>query len=360
METVIVFEASSPHGNLEAIVEQDERVAYLYVSATENDRLPVKSCWVRNLGHAPEELDRSGMNDGIPPMLPRRNCRDPQGASPLETSQLEIVWFPEGDGVALLEKGEMLAVIPPWGIVGDFPGYARDALGESKLCWGLQDDTLMRKRISEAIDYWEQWDAEESPWAKCQNAFLNEYERVLGPHSRYFGIDGGRWPAKALIQTDLEDGTYLSTLGISLRPQPQIEMYCETPSEFRRFEFAACFAPGTNPETIPRMAAYLSGQSSLPWQRFTFLGNGHTIPCDAFAGDSDLCRFTSVLLVDQPESAPQFSFPTPGGDRISLLWVVPITEAEREIAVSKGSKELIASFPANWPLHVIGLRPAST
>jgi len=353
----ILLEETSPHGNLEAVVEQDERVAYLYVRAPYRDDLTAKSCWVRNLAAAPEQLDVAGMQQGMAPMLPGEHCLCPEGDAPLEASRLEILWFPEGDGVALLEDGEPLAVIPSWGITGEFPGYARDARGESDLCWGLEGATGIIKRVRAAADYWKTWDETPAPWPTCQDAFLKDYEGVLGPHTRYFAIDGKNWPPKALIRTDTASGIYLLTLGVSLRPQPQVEMYYEDPSDFRRFEFAACFAPGSREESIRRLANYLSAQSGLPWENITFLGNGHTIPCDAFAEDPDLCHFTAVLFIDHPPGAPELNPPRMGNDRVMLLWVVPITESERQMVVEKKSAEFIARFPADWPLHVIARRP---
>lgn len=356
-EPHLVLEDSSPHGNLEAVVEQDERVAYLYVRAPQRKDLGIKSCWLRNLAAAPEELDREGMENGIPPMLPREYCLHPEGMEPLDATRLKVVWLPEGDGIALLEDGEPLAVIPSWGITGDFPGYARDAQGESMLCWGLSEATVIHERVKAADAYWRSWDSDPGPWAACQDAFLAEYERVLGPHSRYFAIDGQRWPTKAMTLTTTPEGTYLLTLGISLRPQPQVEMYYEDASEFRRFEFAACLAPGTDEQTITQLAKYLSGQAGLPWNNITFLGNGHTIPCDAFAEDPGLRHFTAVLLVDHPPGAPEFNPPRMDGDRVMLLWVVPVTEAERKLIMEKKSAEFIERFPADWPLHVIANRP---
>ncbi len=352
-EPQVVLDDTSPHGNLQAIVEQDERVAYLYVRALQREDLGTRSCWLRNLAPAPEELDRDGMEEGIPPMLPREHCLHPEGMAPLDATRLEIVWFPEGDGIALLEDGKPLAVIPSWGITGDFPGYARDARGESMLGWGLSGAEAIPERVRAAITWWRNG----SPWKECQDAFLAEYERVLGPRSRYFAIDGQRWPNKAMVRTDTKEGSYLLTLGISLRPQPQVELHYEDPADLRRFEFAACLVPGTDEQTIMQLARYLSGQSNLPWENLTFLGNGHTVPCDAFSEDPGLRHFTAVLLVDHPPGAPEINPLRMDGDRVMLLWVVPITEAERQLIVEERSAEFIERFPADWPLHVIAKRP---
>lgn len=352
----IVIEEASPHGNLEAIIEQDERVAHLYLRAPDYEDFGIKTCWIRNLSKAPDTLDIDGMRQGAPPMLPSEFCLHPQGQVPLDPGRLRFVWFPEGDGVALLEDDEMLAAIPAWGGIKGFSGYARDCIGQSPLCWKLDDPTGFNARISAAERFWLKWNPVETPWRAFQDAFLAAYEAVLGPHSRYYAIDGGDWPPKALVRFDRPECTYLLTMGISLRPQPSVEMYYDDPTDYRRFEFGACISPEVSDETISNLARYLSGQSALPWNQFTFFAHGHTIRCDAFANDAALCAFTSILLVESPQSAPDLNPPRVDGERVSLLWAVPITSQEQHAAEREGSRVIIERFPVTWPLHMIGAR----
>lgn len=355
-EPEIVISSTSPHGTLEAIIDQDERVSYLYLRATNNEALGVKTCWVRNFVKAPEKLDVAGMREGIPPMLPRANCRYPKGQPPLDPQRLEIVWLPEGDGVAVLENGEMLASIPPWGGSGDFSGYARDCVGKSQFCWGLEDPSVYNHRIAAAKEYWASWDQDPSPWALCQDVFLAAYEKVLGPHACYFGIDRDEWPPRALIRVDHGDRVYLLTLGISLRPQPVAEMYVEDAAQHRRFEMAACFSSTVADELIMKLADYIAAQSDFPWRQFTFLAHGHTIGCDTFESDPTLYEHSALLLVKDPAGAPRFELPTMNGDPVSLLWLVPITQSERELAQEEGSKGLLPQMRPPETLHVIGER----
>lgn len=353
----IVAEEESPHRNLEAIVEQDDRVAYLYLIAREEPGIGFKSLWLRNLAPAPEVMDLEGMRNGIPPMLPREHCKHPAGKEALDASRLRFVWLPEGDGVAVMEDDEILGMIPPWGVIGDFPGYSRDATGESGLCWGLEDPAIIQSRISDAERFWQRWDEGESQWSECQNSMLEVYDQVWGPYTNYFAIDGKKWPPKALIRTKLADVTYLATLGISLRPQPQVEMHCEDPRDYRRFEFATCFDNAVANEIVKQFASYLSGQSSLPWAQFTFLGHGHTIRCETFSLDPSLRRFTAVLLLEQPATAPKIDLPFVAGEKVRLLWAIPITADEQAFCEKEGSMAFLKRFPESWPLHRIGNRP---
>ncbi len=354
----IILSDASPDGNLEVLIDQDDRVAHLWLRAPNDESFGIKSCWVRNLRKAPEQLDVAAMRNGIAPMLPREYCRYPNGQPPLDAKRLEVVWFPDGDGVAVLEDGEMLASIPPWGGYKGFHGYARDCNGQGPLCWGLEDASSFRERIAAAQRYWAAWDADPGPWKVCQNAFLAAYEKALGPYTRYFAIDGNRWPPRSLIRVDKGDRVYLLTLGISLRPQPAVAMYAEDPAAYSRIELGACFSSAVPEELIMSFASYLSGQSDFPWQRFTFLAHGHTIGCDVFTADASLREFTAALLVKNPPGAPEFELPAMGGNEVSLLWMIPITPAERRVAEEEGSKALLAMMDESSP-HIIGERKPS-
>jgi hypothetical protein len=317
----------------------------------------MKACWVRNFAEAPESLDVENMQEGTPPMLPREFCAYPEGQASLEPDRLRLVWFPEGDGIALMEDDEMLAAIPGWGGMNGFSGYARDCVGQSPLCWKLTDTTEFDRRIKQAEDYWCAWELEEeNPWSICQSSFLAAYEKCLGEDYRYFAINGEAWPPRALVRYDTDEFTYLLTVGISLRPQPLVEMYYEDPSDYRRFEFAACFSREVSDETVMDFAGYLSGQSNFPWECFTFLGHGHTLPCDSLASDPKFALFDSVLLTEKTTGAPQFDIPRIDGERVALLWAVPITEAERELAEQENSDTLASRFRDQNQLHVIESR----
>lgn len=134
----MLIESESPNGNVTAFAEDDSRCVYFYLQGAPGTEFGVRSCWVRNLLKAPLELDVAGMRRGIAPLLPAKECRHPDGAVPLDSAKLEIVWFEEGDAAALLHAGEILAVIPAWSGVDGFEGYARDCSAQSDLCWPLE------------------------------------------------------------------------------------------------------------------------------------------------------------------------------------------------------------------------------
>ncbi len=144
----IVLTSISPHGKVQAVVEDDDRTIYFYLNFVEQAQHPdtkVKTCWVRNRLPAPDQYEPTEMMRGVAPMLPAEYCVDAGPGEPLEASELRVVWFEEGDGAALLDDDDVLAVIPAWsGLIGDFQGYARDCSKESKLCWPLPTAAVFR------------------------------------------------------------------------------------------------------------------------------------------------------------------------------------------------------------------------
>ena len=353
MEPRTLIEDMSPNGNLQAFVEQDDRVAHFYLWGGPESPFGTRVCWVRNLKPGYDDPAQIGeaMQAGTPPMLHKGACRHPSGAVPLVGERLRIVWFEEGDAAALLEDGELLAVIPGWSGDGGMRGYARDCTEPTSLCWPLAPalETLA-SRVRRAQAFWDSWSSETNPWTGMQDALIAAYG-ALGAYSNYYAIDGGKWPPKAMLRIPVGDSVVLVTLGISLRPQPKVEGAFEDPSPHRRIELGMCLGPPfATDEHVMRMARYISAQSDLPWTHFTWLGNGHTIACDVLPG-GESGGFTSVVLLSSPAGVPNITLPRFRDDDVSVLWLVPITEAERLLAVEHGSAALAArlwSRGFNW------------
>ncbi|MFL5385305.1 MAG: suppressor of fused domain protein [Longimicrobiaceae bacterium] len=328
----------SPNGNAQAYVEQDDRVAYLYLAGDETSGLGVRSCWVRNLAPAPDDVDVEAMKRGEAPLLPRAHCRHPGGAPPLEPGGLRIVWLEEGDAAALLQGDELLAVIPGWSGHGGFHGYARDCVGQSPLAWELGPENAMHERVRRAEEAWAAWDAEPGPWPPLQEAATAALAAQLGPYSNYYAIDGGAWPPTAMVRIPVREGAAFVTVGMCQRPQPVVERVHADPAPYRRIELGICVSSEVDAGLQRRLSEYMAGQARLPWVKHTWLGDGHTIPCSAFGGESPMA---AVLLLARPPEAPVLSLPTHRGDPVTVLWMVPITAAERELAMREGSGSLV-------------------
>jgi hypothetical protein len=335
--TTTLFEDVGPNGNVEAVVEADDMVCCFYLFGTEESGFETKSVWIRNLVAAPAELDRDRMLDGNPPLNPAAHCRHPGGQPVPDEESLRVVWLPEGNGVALYENDEVLAIIPPWSGQSGFYGYCRDAIGDGPLAWELTPDNVLLERFEDAQAWWDSWD--DDPWPSVQDALISRIECDFGKHSNYYAIDGGNWPPKAILRIPREDGVVLATIGVSLRPQPMVEMSTETPELLRRIELAALLPVDWSDQAIKQFASYISAQSGLPWSHYTWLGHGHTIPCDSWQNP----QFTAALLVNNLHT--RRSLGNQFGDPINVLWFVPINEEERQIAMDHGSDTLLARLP---------------
>jgi len=257
-----------------------------------------------------------------------------------------VVWLPEGNGAALYERDEILAIIPPWSGTNGFHGYARDNIGQGPVAWELGSDNVLLERFKQAQSYWQKWEDKEF-WPSLQSSQISQLEKVFGRHTKYYAIDGGKWPPKAMVRFAWEDRTVLVTVGVALRPQPNVEMATETPDQFRRIELGAVLPGHWLEEAVQGFGSYISGQSNLPWNKYTWLGPGHTLPCDSWQNSNH----TMALLQYGHSGTPQIALEQFLGDPVNVLWFVPISEEERQVAIAQGSKHLASRLPPDrWKL----------
>jgi hypothetical protein len=336
-----LLEDYSPIGNVVAVVEQDTHTCYFYLYGDKAIEFGVKSCWVRNLAAAPAILDAAGMRAGVPPMLPRNFCKHPDDSAPLQSAALSVVWSEEGDAAALRENDEIIAIIPSWSGEDGFHGYARDCVGQSSLCWelGTPESNVQFSRYQKALEYWNSWSAGNGPWPDFKSRMMEAIECRVGKHSNYYAIDGGKWPPKAMLRIPDGDSVLLVTLGMSLRPQPRVELNYEDPAPYRRVELGISLNSSLPPEAINQIAKYMSGQTAYPWHFHTYLGSGHTLPADTFAEISG-GMLPFALLQSRPEFEPIIQLPQFRGDPVTLLWMHPISEREKTFAEENGSAQL--------------------
>lgn len=341
-EPDIIIESNSPLFPLAAFVEQDSKVIYLYLVNTEDKSVPIKSCWVRNLVRNVGNIDIiSQMRSGSPPVLPNQLINSSYSSFPLDKDHIELVWFEEGNGVALLENKSILAIIPSWSGKNGFHGFSRDCIKENEVCWPLTTENVLNIKVNKAMLFWKTVE-DENFWVDYQKKVLEKYETTFGKIDKYYAIDGGQWPPKALVTIPVSSGTILITLGISIVPQPFIEFYTEEPEKYRRFELGFYASQSISDTDLKKMAAYLSGQSNLPWQEDTWLGNGHTIGCNVFS-DIGNGIFNSILLSKKYcyKTIENYTFHE---DSVNVLWAIPITDNERKYAEDCGSEELLNAF----------------
>jgi hypothetical protein len=132
----------------------------------------------------------------------------------LNPADLEIIWLEEGDGAALPEKGEIIAVIPCWSGMGGFFGYARDAKGEGNFVWELSDGNAMVERVAASKEFYKSWSSEFNPWRKMQPELLTKYDELFGPSDKYYAIDGENWPPKGLYLTKMRGNCHVEAYAV--------------------------------------------------------------------------------------------------------------------------------------------------
>src|SRR5216117_1473791 len=111
----ILLDNESPYGSRRVVVEYDGATTAAYLH--DADAI-VGAAWIANHQQAPSSTDQP----------------------PLDARALRALWFEEGDGVAIIEGGQLLAVIPGWSDMSrGMPGYSRDVMGQSPFGWSLDD-----------------------------------------------------------------------------------------------------------------------------------------------------------------------------------------------------------------------------
>ncbi|MGI5203336.1 suppressor of fused domain protein [Spirillospora sp. CA-108201] len=351
----VVHAAASPYGSRRLTIETDGEVTAAYLKDARDS--VVGAVWVANHREAPRELDRSRLDEGLAPLLPESHVRHPAGRPALNAGALEVVWFEEGDGVALLEEGDLLLVIPGWSDMGrGIPGYARDATSQSPFAFPLDEEIEeFGPRVDQAREHWKRCRAEGS-WAEFQQSILGHLLQRLGPSGHYWH-DVGRQLANGRPSVAPTVGvserpargdrefTVLSTVGMSRQRMPTVELYEDDVAPYGRIELAVA-------STLPsqRSGSIFPWLAQYPWRSVTWFAPGDVVkwyhePRTFPLGNGE-SSWEGVLLLDDPNRLPGPGAPgmtglTLNGDGVRWLWLVPITGEEHRYAKSEGSDALI-------------------
>lgn len=326
VETEILIGSNSPVCPAEAFAEADGQTVYFYLRRfPDTPEQTISSCFVCNLldqSHvipiAEWKKDPSG-----PPMIPYDQVTHNPNGLTLDADELEIVWTMEGSGAGLLHKGELIAFIPEWAAHENFPGYSRYLKGETPFGWEM---TQAREHLEEVIqagrDFWARMEGDF--WPALQDSQVNTLEAFFGQHEQYFAIDGGQFPPRALVTGEKDGVNYGITLGMSLLRQPMVEsFYQEKTPDFSRVELGFACAKEHEAVFMP-VLQQIAGAASIPWRKITSLGHGHTIKLSGIEG------FPAVWLLNDHLLKPgdSLKYEDAFGERVNLLWLVPITQEE--------------------------------
>lgn len=343
-QPVILLESVSPYGSRKVTVEYDGLTTAAYLH---DDTAAISATWIANHRPAPQATDQARLDAGRAPLMPAARTKHPGGRPPLQADALDALWFEEGDGVAILENGQPIAVIAGWSDVGrGMPGYSSDVIGQTPFGWSL-DDAMegLAPRLERSAAYW-RWRHSATGWEQFQQALLGHLQSRLGPGGHYWDASAGRQPLTGV--TERPPGphrpyTVLSTVGMSCQRMPAVEQVLDDPSGYARIELALA-------TTLPSaQAAQVFGWlSTYPWRAVTWFGPGHSVrwyhdPATFPLGEG----FEAVLLLDSPGALagpepPDLSGFAFGGDPVRWLWVIPISERDRQMAKEHGSASLVS------------------
>ncbi len=316
----LLFE-TSPYGNLDAIVQHDHRAVYFYLNGDES--FGTRACWVKNLIPGPLVLNQDEITAGVPPLMPKPYCTNNEPQAVPVADSLRIIWLEEGNGAALYEDTQLLAVIPPWSGTDGFHGYAKECSMENPIAWPLIELESLLIRIARAQEFWESCRSEtKHPFAHLQPELLAIYNRWFGVEGRYFSLDGGHFPPRGAMLYRCPDRIAMVSVGMSLRPQPNVEMSVEHPADLRRIELGIELPAQVPDDQLQPLLEQFSGLVAFPWQAFTWFGQGHSCQFPQLQQwlACDTVRFEAATNENSTSGSLQLEF---RGDPIQFLWLKP-------------------------------------
>lgn len=352
-ESQILKEEENPFENYAAVVESDHRTIYLYLLPTQNEMLPAHAVWLRNLVEAPDEPDRKSVQEGRPPLMHVQGCDHPEGAAPYNPEDLDFVWFPEGNGVALYHRGELEAILPPWSGRENVSGYSRDALGYQSNTLPLPPEkSAIYTRLEENLKFWDRR-TQDGDWEEFRDQLLARYESILGKHSQYYALTDVRFPTLAVVEFPLDHGILYTTLGMSRQPMPGIELIKSEPEHFVRREIFL-FSPNPDAPGIdesyrdsadliaairPSYPGLLGRLARYPWIASAALDHGHVFEsgmeknyCDFIFSESP----RPTLLPDDIMASLMEHYSIEGYS-LSPLFALPATQEDLLVTRQKGA-----------------------
>lgn len=412
-EARVLLSDTSPYGSRVLDVEHDPVATAAYLR--KSDGKTVAATWITNHQDAPHHADLARLNAGLVPAMPAGRTRQPKGRPPLDVRSLEVVWFEEGDGAALLENGRPLCVIPGWADMDrGMPGYSREAVGRGPFAFALDDEIEdLGPRIHQAQAFWD-WRRGPGAWEGFQQSVLGHLLARLGPGGYYWHDVGGALspsgaagsggaggpggpaasggvgtssglrsssgaagsggprasggaggpggsPGQPLVGVSerpaREDREYsvLSTVGMSCQRMPTVELYEDNVGEHSRIELAVA-------TTLPsqRAGSVFPWLAQYPWRAVTSFASGDNVKWYHQARTFPLGpEWEGVLLLDDPNrlegpAAPDMTGFSFGGDPVQWLWLVPITEEERQYGKAQGPDALVTRLARNGRSWVVG------
>jgi len=350
MEPEVIVQEWSPVADIQAVVEKTDKnyFFYLWIDPEGPDH-DMRSCWICNRVKAPKDIKEAFAVEGEAPCMPEEFVDHDLNGIELDDASLSIQWFEEGDAAAILSGDKILAVIPCFSGYNGFPGYSVYAKGTGPFAWELKGAyQRFEDEVNRAKAFWDSFEDKEY-WSRTQDFHFKVLNSFFGKEEKYFAIDGGHFPPKALVQGRKGNVVYGITLGVSMIPMPKVEMsYQDEYRDFRRMELG--FACNQKHEALLNpFFSTMSGLASYPWRAQTFLGHGHTIPFKNIKGLDYLLFLNDrkLNIADSPKYGDYM------GEKVNLLWIVPITQNDKEFIEENGIDEYLKDKDLS-KIHILG------
>lgn len=341
------MQETSPYGTRRASLLRGEADVYLYLEdLVDPEPATASAVWVANIGPAPVDGAEVGP-PRAPPRMGAGGTRHPDGCPPLDP-EAHLVWFEEGDAVALVDGQGVLAVVPGWAGRDDFYGYARYARSRSPLAWELTDEArrALEQKVEESRAFWAWRTA--GAWPEVRSLGLGHLEDRIGPQEVAWPLGEALFPELIASRHRLAEQQVwvTATTGLSAQRMAGVEQYVEPADGVGRIELAiARSAPDHHG------AELLGALASIPVGRCTWLGEGHTIggvpgTYPAFGLDK-----AAVLLTATPPESPAHPLPDLSGLRrrghaVTYLWILLIDEETFRVARGRDARNAVAHLAA--------------
>ena len=253
--------------------------------------------------------------------------------------------------MALLEAGQPLCVLPGWSDMDrGMPGYTRDALGRSPFAFALDDEiedlgraSCRRRRtgtggVAPARGRASSRPSSATCWrgSAAGGYYWHDVGRQGRPRRTRPRNPSSASPSGPRAATA---STACSARRDELPADAHRRAVRGHVGDHARIELAvATTQPSQRAGSVfPWLAQY-------PWQAVTSFASGDNVKWYHQARTFPLGpRWEGVLLLDDPSrldgpDAPDMSGFSFGGDRVQWLWLVPITEEERQFGKDKATR----------------------
>jgi hypothetical protein len=355
MSSKNLYQETNPYGSFTAYLEEDERTTYLYLQCENNPEWGIKSLWIRNHIEAPASRNPNDFHEGLAPILVQSEVANIEGMPSIQADEIHFIWTEEGDGVFLFLGDDMEAFLPAWSGLQNLHGYAIGAKEDSITASPLGDpkNGAIYDRMILSRKYWEDRSHTNS-WNQIQKHRMDYLESIFGKHNKYWSADGGKYPQLGIasFQSDhFPNLKIFSTIGMSAQNQPSIELYHKSYNKFSRIELILFFQIPEHSDRSEEWIQHLLGEMiKFPWNTGNWFGHGHTLGMNRRDPDQLYLNFSACMLRNLshpseyplPSNHPKLdSLLSENGEPVNFLALIPITDEEKLICHTDGSKKII-------------------